>query len=431
MHTSSHFLDRKTATRVFVLFALVYALSTLVRAVTATLAPELTDAFDLSASELGLLAGSYFIGFCLMQIPLGICLDRFGPPRTAVVFLVVALIGSVCVATAQSFIGILIGRTLLGLGLAAGLMAPLTAYRRWYAPATLVRASAWMQMVGALGMLLSTLPVQWLLPLWGWRGIFWIWAAIGVIALVGIVFGLPKWPSAHPSTAVTTTTGASTLQAQQPSVWEILKGYGSVVRDRRFISMVPLGFCCYGSSFAVLTLWAGPWLQNVVGQTPDQMASGLLGINLLMISTFFIWGSLAPRLERAGLTLEKLAFRSVSLSLIILPIVIWRGADSNWFDWAAFCLSLTALSLVQPKLAQGFPSHLAGRMLTAFNLAIFSGTFFTQWIIGVAIDAFLSAGFDTLGAYQAAMLLVWGLNLAALGWFVRFRVSTPVSVGSA
>lgn len=419
MQTSPHYLDRGTAIRVFIVFALVYALSTLVRAITATLAPELTQTFDLSASQLGLLAGSYFVGFCLMQIPLGICLDRFGPKRTAVVFLSVALVGSVCVATAQTFTGILLGRALLGLGLAAGLMAPLTAYRRWYAPATLVRASAWMQMVGALGMLLSTLPVQWLLPLWGWRGVFWIWGAIAVFALLGLLFGLPQWQSAKQEPA-----------QQHPSVWEILKGYGSIVRHRRFISVVPLGFCCYGSLFAVLTLWAGPWLQHVAGKTPEQMAAGLLAINVLMISAFLLWGWMAPRLERGGMTLEKLASIAVGASLIVLPIVIWRGENSNWFDWAAYCLSLTAFSMVQPKLAQSFPSHLAGRTLTAFNLAIFSGTFFMQWAIGAAIDAFIAAGYDTVTAYQAAMLSMWGLNLMALGWFLRFRVPAAAPVAS-
>jgi hypothetical protein len=32
-----------------------------------------------------------------------------------------------------------------------------------------MRASSWMLMTGALGMVASTLPVQWLLPITGWR----------------------------------------------------------------------------------------------------------------------------------------------------------------------------------------------------------------------------------------------------------------------
>ena len=69
-------------------------------------------------------------------------------------------------------------RVLCGAGVSACLMAPLTGYRRWYAPEHQMRANSWMLMTGSLGMLASTLPVQWLLPLMGWRPLFWILARI-------------------------------------------------------------------------------------------------------------------------------------------------------------------------------------------------------------------------------------------------------------
>jgi MFS family permease len=62
---------------VFAVFALGYFLSSLVRGVTATLAPALTQEFALSSSQLGLLGGAYFLGFAMLQLPLGNWLDRF------------------------------------------------------------------------------------------------------------------------------------------------------------------------------------------------------------------------------------------------------------------------------------------------------------------------------------------------------------------
>lgn len=64
-------LPRRTAVIVFLCFASAYFLSALVRAVTATLAPVLSDEFALSARNLGLLAGGYFLGFSASQLPLG------------------------------------------------------------------------------------------------------------------------------------------------------------------------------------------------------------------------------------------------------------------------------------------------------------------------------------------------------------------------
>ena len=56
---------------IFCVFAFGFFISNLLRSITATLTPVLTSEFDLSAGNLGLLAGGYFLGFSLMQIPAG------------------------------------------------------------------------------------------------------------------------------------------------------------------------------------------------------------------------------------------------------------------------------------------------------------------------------------------------------------------------
>ncbi|MEI8158632.1 MAG: hypothetical protein WCH60_17350 [Burkholderiales bacterium] len=55
-------MSQGKAVIVFVVFAFAYFLSTLIRAVTATLAPALVQEFSLNARDLGLLAGGYFLG---------------------------------------------------------------------------------------------------------------------------------------------------------------------------------------------------------------------------------------------------------------------------------------------------------------------------------------------------------------------------------
>lgn len=137
------FLPAPQAAVVFAVFAFAYFLSTLVRAVTATLSPVLTAEFALQARDLGLLAGGYFLGFTLTQLPLGHWLDRQGPRRVLLGFLSVAVVGCALFAWAQSFALLLLARVLCGVGLSACLMAPLTGYRRWMAPAVQLRANSW------------------------------------------------------------------------------------------------------------------------------------------------------------------------------------------------------------------------------------------------------------------------------------------------
>jgi MFS family permease len=52
---------------------------------------------------------------------------------------------------------LLISRVLIGVGVGACLMGPLTAYRIWFQDETQQRANSWMLMVGAIGMLSSSL----------------------------------------------------------------------------------------------------------------------------------------------------------------------------------------------------------------------------------------------------------------------------------
>jgi predicted MFS family arabinose efflux permease len=295
-------LAPRVAVGVFLAFALAYFFSTLVRAVTATLSPVLSAELALTASDLGLLAGGYFLGFALTQLPLGSWLDRFGPRRVILAFLCVAVVGCVAFALATSFAALLAARVLTGMGVSACLMAPLTGYRRWLRPEQQLRANSWMLMTGSLGMVAATLPVQWLLPVLGWRGLFWVLAVLIVLAMLGLAWRVPVWSRATPG------------GADQAPV-----GYRQIARHPYFRQMVWIGFINYGGMIAIQTLWAGPWMVQVAGYSPAQAAQGLFGINVCMLLIFWLWGVFIPRLARLGWTAERLIARGM-----LLPLLLWR-----------------------------------------------------------------------------------------------------------
>ena len=390
------------AVKVFLAFAFAYFFSALLRAVTATLAPVFSAELGLSAADLGLLAGAYFFGFAALQLPLGRALDRFGPRRTLLVLLGAAIGGCVAFAQSNSLAGLIVSRVLIGAGVAACLMAPLTCYRGLFSPGAQLRANSWMLMTGSLGMLASTLPVQWLLPIWGWRGLFWAVSAMLLLAMGLILWAVPR-DRPDPGTAA---AGVS-------------PGYGDIVRHPLFRRMAPLGFFVYGGLIAVQSLWAGPWMTRVSGYSAAQAAQGLFAINLAMLLTFLSWGVLMPRLAGRGFDAVRLMTWGLPLCLVLLFVNVALGAGAGALHWAAWCVACTFVAASQPAVGQAFPAALAGRALSAYNLVIFTGVFAIQWGIGLLIDALRGAGLAEPMAFRAAFGLYGLCCVAAYAGFLR------------
>ena len=362
-------LPIKKAVLIFFVFACGYFISALLRAITATLSPLLTSEFNLTAGDLGLLAGGYFLGFASMQIPLGYLLDKHGPKKIVSSFLLIAIIGTTAFSLAESFAGLLISRILIGVGVSACLMGPLTGYRIWFADEYQQRANAWMLMILSMGFVFSTLPVQILLPIIGWR---WIFSGIAILILIIILLTLlfiPPWKNKINNDQKKNNGSLS-------DVW----------KNKFFISTIPLGLFNYGGMIAIQTLWAGPWMVRISGYTPLESATGLFWINGTMLVSFFIFGYILPKITKLGFKTMRLMKIGLPISYLSLLIIIISGENAGTIHFTIYILTSIVLTLTQPAVALSFPTNLAGKSLTSFNLLIFVGTFIMQWGIGLVID---------------------------------------------
>jgi MFS family permease len=380
-----YILSTKKGILVFFVFACAYFLSCLLRAITATLSPTLTTEFNLLAGDLGLLAGGYFLGFASMQIPLGYLLDRHGPKKIVSSFLLIAIVGTAAFALAQSFTGLLISRVFIGVGVSACLMGPLTGYRIWFEDKYQQRANSWMLMIASTGFVFSTLPVQILLPIIGWRWIFGGITFLIFFCILLILFFIPSW--------------------RQKSNKEQEKNTGSlsdVWKNKFFRSTIPLGLFNYGGMIAIQTLWAGPWMIRVAGYTPLESATGLFWINITMLVSFFLWGYFLPRITNLGFSALKILKFGLPVSFLVMLTIIILGSKAGAFYITLFILSSIFLSVTQPAVGLSFQSHLAGKALTSFNLLIFLGTFIMQWIMGLVIDLVRGFGYTEIIGFKTA-----------------------------
>ena len=386
---------------IFSVFAFGFFISNLLRSITATLTPALSTEFNLSAANLGLLAGGYFLGFSLMQIPTGMLLDRFGPKKVIGYLLIIALIGTISFAFAKSFAGLLISRIFIGVGVAACLMGPLTGYRVWFEEKYQQRANSWMLMVANFGFVASTLPVQILLPIIGWRSIFLIIASLILISIILISILIPSCETKRD-------------EDQKNN----LQNLSHIWKNKFFISLVPLAFFNYGGVQAIQTLWAGPWMLNVTGYDAIQSATGLFWINVTMLFSFLIWGYFLPKLSSQGIDSMKIVKFTLPVSYLILFLIIIMGDKAGATMFTLYILSSIVISLTQPAIALNFPTKLAGKSLTSFNVFLFSGTFFVQWIIGLIIDFSRNLGATITMSYQISFSIFLFLCILSYLFFL-------------
>jgi len=386
---------------IFAIFAFGFFISNLLRSITATLTPVLTNEFNLTAGNLGLLAGGYFLGFSLMQIPAGLLLDRYGPKKVVAYFLLIALVATISFAFAKSFTGLLISRFFIGVGVSVCLMGPLTGYRVWFKEKYQQRANSWMLMVASFGFVTSTLPVQTLLPMIGWRSIFLLIVFLILLSVILILLFTPNWQAERNTENNSVTDGLV-------EIW----------KNKFFISLIPIAFFNYGGVQAIQTLWAGPWMLNVSGFSPLASATGLFWINITMLFGFLVWGYLLPKFSAYGIDSIKIVKIGLPFSYIIFLLIIIMGPKAGASMFAIYILSSIVLSLTQPAVALNFSQQLAGKSLTSFNVFIHSGTFFVQWGIGLIIDLCKNMGLDTVLSYKISFTVFLIICIISYLYFI-------------
>jgi MFS family permease len=267
--------------RVFLPFAAGYYLSYLLRTVNAVIAPELPR--SSRAADLGLLTSAICSPSPLSRFR-STAADRYGPRRIEAGLLLVAAAGTLLFAIGRSPFELTVARGLIGLGVSACLMAAFKGFAQNFPAERQASLTGAIMASGGLGALTASLPLEFALPLLGWRGVFQglTFLLLAVAAL--IFFSVPQREAG---------VSRDSLGAQ-------LKDVGGILAHRVFWRFAPPMTLVTGGFLAVQGLWAVPWLMNVDGLTRHQAAEVLFALNLAMLLSHLGIATFAVRLARAG-----------------------------------------------------------------------------------------------------------------------------------
>jgi MFS family permease len=389
---------------VFLPFSAGYFLSYFFRTINAVLASALTKELGLSASELGLMTGVYFLTFAIVQLPLGILLDRFGPRRVQSAFLLLTAAGATLFAATDRFEILIAARALIGLGAAGALIAGLKAIVLCFPRERVPLLNGCFIMLGTLGAVAATSPAEWLLTFVGWRTLL-DWAAATTAAVAILIFAVvPDLTLSAPG---------------RSEAWS-----GSLTRiyhDWRFWRLAPLSTMCISTAWAIQGLWAERWLVDVDGLDRPTVVRHLLVMAIALSAGALLLGICADRLRamriqpRGILGAAALLFISSELVLIVDPHSL------SYLPWALVAAMGAGTVLSYSILAEYFPKEIAGQANAALNVFHIGGAFVLQEFIGWVIDRWPAhGGYYPSIAYKTALALVIGLQLIAIAWFAQF-----------
>jgi len=366
------------------------------RTVMAIVGPVLAVELGLSAVELGVLAACLFAAYAVVQLPLGVALDAFGPRRVQAVLMSLAAIGFAIFALSPGLAGLVLARIVVGVGVSAGLMAVIKGHADWFERHRVAHVTGIASAIGALGSTLTTSPVQAMLPTLGWRGVFWGLCLLALAVAIWIFLSVPDKPRA-PGPA-RTLRGDIALS-------------GRILASRTFWRFGPAVATLSMFNFAYLGLWAGPWLRDVAGMDGPARAGVLFLYTFAMIAGSVLTGSAASRASVAGL--PRFLVPIVSLAgLVLLQAGLMLQPSQPAIVlvlWLAIAVFGAAGAVGYVVMCQMFPPEQTGRVSTAVNTLSLGGAFLIQAAIGWILDLWprtASGGWDPDG-YS------WALGLTA------------------
>ncbi|MGH8764510.1 MAG: MFS transporter, partial [Burkholderiales bacterium] len=231
----------------------ITGLSLFYRSCLGVIAPELAHDLQLTPEDLGRANSAFFLAIALLQIPVGLLFDRYGPRKVVAAFTAIAVVGAAWQATVTTAGELAAARFVIGVGCSASFMGAVTLAAFWVTGARLATVLSRVFAFSQVGTFLAATPLALAQTLIGWR---WAFAAIALMtALAGAFFHAlirDRPPGVAPPQA-------------HDSFADVMRGLAAVWRTPGLPSLLAIHTFAYASMATVLGLWAGPYLAHVHG----------------------------------------------------------------------------------------------------------------------------------------------------------------------
>ena len=370
---------------------------------------DLMHAFDINAVGLGNLSACYFYAYLIMQVPVGLLIDKFSPRYLTALAILICAVSTYVFSETTSLTLACISRAFIGFGAAFAAVSCFKIAAVWFPPKRFAFVSGMCMTAAMLGAVGGQVPLSLLVQDFGWR------AALKIIAILGVILSFiyvltvrDKKQSPKPL-----------LPAQKIQPLLVLKS-----KQAWLLSLYS------GLAFAPVSVFGGLWGVPFLQQSYQLSASSAA----FAVSWIFIGFAVgAPILgwwsDLMGKRKPLMVFGTI-LAMVSLTIIVFASDMEAWLISSLlflFGLGASGFFISFSMIKEGFPILLTATVLGFMNTFDSICEALTEPLVGVFLDkgweGQLEQGihlFSTHG-YRLALLLLPAYLMVSLILLIFIR----------
>lgn len=429
---------------VFVILAFAYFFVYFHRVSTAVVAADIMKSFGVGAASIGLLGSAYFYAYTAMQLPSGILTDSWGVKKTAAVFTMLAAVGAILTGVASNFTMVLIGRVLIGIGVAMVYIPVMKVLAIWFKKNEFASMSGVLLAIGNIGALSAAGPLAIMAAFFGdWQKVFLMLGIFSGLLALAIFVLVKDRPEDMDCPTIPEIEAYEKGEKYVPPKAVAKIPIGEALRQTFSSGMKfwPLSiwfFFMYGSLMVYQGLWGGPFFRDVLGWDQGTYAGILSLIAVGMIFGCPIAGYLSDRVLKS----RKKVLIAGTAVYIVLWGIIWSQAG-NITSTTAYTLihflfgffgGFFVVSYAQVK--EWFPASIVGTATGAYNIFPFLGGAIFMTVTGKMMEV-SEGSVASVAQYKSVWLLMFACMVFAFLCLLVSKeksaetVAAPVRVAEA
>jgi MFS family permease len=385
---------------VWLLATLFYFFDNLLNVVPAAIHGELQATFNLSPSELGLLASCYAWPYGAMQIPVGIMMDRVGPRKLLTLAAFLCTIGCVLFGAAEQFVVACLARVLIGFGASFAVVGCAKIATIWFPPRLFGLFMGLMVAVGMFGAAVGLSSVQAITDILGWRKTMAL--ATAIAALITVLIWTMVKDSIESATAA---KPKAELPAIWPSILEIVKSSQSwLIALYAGLMFVP--------TQAIGALWGVPFLREAFNFT--QIEAGQL--NALIFVGWIVGGPLYGWFsDYIGRRNVPMYIANIASLIVIMWLIYGRYLPFTIvnFSFTSIAVAMFLIGFFSSGFVIAFVSikevnrqSVAGTVIGYINTLNTFVAALIQWVIGVVLTNIQTGASPSYVDFEKALVTV-------------------------